>query len=594
MSVDLDQIAGAERPAGSPTAAPEHAWSRLARFGTAIVRQTLVEPVRKGRLRDLDWPYGLKSIVLIGYIGFVAAGLTVVLSGLIRQHSRLIVSATGIGLPEQMTWPLLLLLSFGVACCMSAALHGPWWLKLLGLLFSLMVIGTWSLRRGSLAGWAGWPWIAGALMAGVITLVIIRWRRRFAWWEFAAFWALIGLGMTVGVAETRYAKTFGTDFNPLNLQQTAAFLGYLVLPAATLAGASVAEITVRATVSATENAQRLTQRAWPYLILAVVIAARVAQALWQIAHRDPVVHGWLALLWAGVLVFTFGLVGVVLLRICRRRGSLPVVSELSDELGRVGFAVAATLIAVAFPVQVFLAAVQVFASVGRDGAQSTFAYDPAPILDRVIDPSRVVVGLVLLLLAVRAARRGQPSRALVLGSIGVVLVMLARQLVFGDRAAAPINQDGVNLVSSALIIVAVAVSLLRRRLTQRRALAFAGVLILSALFSYRDFISDPLGTVLGFSGAALVLFGLSWDLLTDSGWGNRESRRFPRPTRVMLVLTNYVLTMTVLAYAALVRDGSTTIYLDPFAELGNLIFGTGLLAAAVVAVLDSAWRDRPI
>jgi hypothetical protein len=62
----------------------------------------------------------------------------------------------------------------------------------------------------------------------------------------------------------------------------------------------------------------------------------------------------------------------------------------------------------------------------------------------------------------------------------------------------------------------------------------------------------------------------------------------------MLVLTNYVLTMTVLAYAALVRDGSTTIYLEPFAELGNLIFGTGLLAAAVVAVLDSTWRDRPI
>jgi hypothetical protein len=62
----------------------------------------------------------------------------------------------------------------------------------------------------------------------------------------------------------------------------------------------------------------------------------------------------------------------------------------------------------------------------------------------------------------------------------------------------------------------------------------------------------------------------------------------------MLVLTNYVLTMTVLAYAALVRDGSTTIYLEPFAELGNLIFGTGLLAAAVVAVLDSTWRDQPI
>jgi len=566
----------------------------LARFAAAIVRQTVVEPIRNGRLRDLDWPYGLRSIVLIGYLGFGVAAVIVVLSGLIRQHSNLIVSATGLGLPEQMIWPLVVLLSFGVACCMSAALHGPWWPKLLGLLFALMVIGTWSLRRGSLAGWAGWPWIAGALMTSVIILVIIRWRRPFAWWEFAAFWALIGLGMTVGVAETRYAKAFGTDFNPLNLQQTAAFLGYLVLPAAALAGASVAEITVRATVSATENAQRLTRRTWPYLILAVVIGVRAAQAGWQLAHRDPVVHGWTALLWAALLVFAFGLVGVVLLRICRRRNSYPVVSELSDELGRVGFAVAAALLAVSLPVQVFLAVLQVFASLARNGANSTFPYDPAPILDRIIDPSRVLVGLALLVLAVLAARRGQASRALVLGSIGVVLTMLARQLVLGDRTAAPINQDGVNLVTSALIIVAVGVSLVRRRLTHRRALAFAGVLILCALFSYRDFISDPLGSLLGFSGAALVLFGLTWDLLTDSGWGNRESRRFPRPTRVMLVLTNYVLTMTVLAYAALIRDGSTTIYLEPFAELGNLIFGTGLLAAAVVAVLDSTWRDRPI
>ena len=592
MSVDQDLPAGPAPPTAQSS--PERTWSRLARFAAAIVRQTVVEPIRNGRLRDLDWPYGLRSIVLIGYVGFGVAAATVVLSGLIRQHSNLIVSATGLGLPEQMIWPLVVLLSFGVACCMSAALHGPWWLKLLGLLFALMVIGTWSLRRGSLAGWAGWPWIAGALMTSVIILVIIRWRRPFAWWEFAAFWALIGLGMTVGVAETRYAKAFGTDFNPLNLQQTAAFLGYLVLPAAALAGASVAEITVRATVSATENAQRLTRRAWPYLILAVVIGVRAAQAGWQIAHRDPIVHGWTAVLWAALLVFAFGLVGAGLLRICRRRNSYPVVSELSDELGRVGFAVAAALLAVSLPVQVFLAVVQVFASLARNGANSTFAYDPAPILDRIIDPSRVLIGLALLVLAVLAARRGQASRALVLGSIGVMLTMLARQLVFGDRTAAPINQDGVNLVTSALIIVAVGVSLVRRRLTSRRALAFAGVLILCALFSYRDFISDPLGSLLGFSGAALVLFGLTWDLLTDSGWGNRESRRFPRPTRVMLVLTNYVLTMTVLAYAALIRDGSTTIYLEPFAELGNLIFGTGLLAAAVVAVLDSTWRDRPI
>ncbi|HWJ51825.1 MAG TPA: hypothetical protein VNT24_00430, partial [Propionibacteriaceae bacterium] len=121
-----------------------------------------------------------------------------------------------------------------------------------------------------------------------------------------------------------------------------------------------------------------------------------------------------------------------------------------------------------------------------------------------------------------------------------------------------------------------------------------GTLILTALFASRTFLSDPVGALLGFSGAALVLFGLTWDLLTGASWGNGSSRRFPRSARVLLVLANSVITMSVLAFAALVRDGSTTIYLDPYAEMGNLVLGTALLAAAVIAVFDAAWRNEPV
>ena len=64
------------------------------------------------------------------------------------------------------------------------------------------------------------------------------------------------------------------------------------------------------------------------------------------------------------------------------------------------------------------------------------------------------------------------------------------------------------------------------------------------------------------------MFGLTWDLLTGSGWGNGDRRRFPA-NHVLLVLADSVLTMTVLAYAALVRDSSTTIYLDPSPCLGT-------------------------
>jgi hypothetical protein len=568
--------------------------TRLARFAAGLYQQTLVDPIEQGRLRDLEWPYGLRSIVLVGYIVFVISGLLVIFSGLIREHSTLIVSGTGLGLPEQLVWPLVLLLSFGVASLMAAAQHGPWWLKVLGLLFTLMVMGTWSLRSPSLAGWVGWPVIAAGLMTAMLVLVIIRWRRGFVWWEFAAFWALIGLGMTIGVAETREAKIYGSDLNPLNLQQTAAVLGYLALPAATLAGASVAEVTVRATAAATQNAQRFAKPGWPYLILVVILCIRVIQCVWLIAQRDPVVDGLTSLLWACALVTAFALVGLVLLRLSRRRDAAPVVSELGDELGRVGFAIAAVLIAVTLPVEVFLSVLQVLASLEPGGAAARMSFDVTPLFTRVVDPSRVLVGIALLILAVRAARRGQASRALVLGGIGVMLVALARQLLFGDRTPAPINPDALNLVASAVVVVTVVILLLRRRLTPQRALALAGMLILSALFSYRDFISDPLGALLGFSGAALVLFGLTWDLFTGSGWANQESRRFPRPTRVLLVFTNYVLSMTVLAYAALIRDGSTTIYFDPFAQLGDLILGTGLVAAAAIAIFDSAVRNRPI
>jgi hypothetical protein len=568
--------------------------SRLSRFATDLYQQTLVDPIEQGRLRDLEWPYGLRSIVLAGYVVFLVAGLLVIFSGVIREHSSLIVSGTSLGLPEQMVWPLVLLLSFGVASLMAAAQHGPWWLKVLGLLFTLMVMGTWSLRSPSLAGWVGWPVIAACLMVAMLALVIIRWRRGFAWWEFAVMWVLIGMGMTIGVAETREAKIYGSDLNPLNLQQTAAVLGYLALPAAMLAGASVAEITVRATVAATQNAQRFAKQGWPYLILVVVLCIRLIQCVWLIAQRDPVVEGLASLLWASALVTAFAVVGLVLLRLSWRRNASPVVSELGDELGRVGFAIAAALIAVTLPVQVFLSVLQVLASLAPGGAAARLSFDITPLVTRVIDPSRVLVGVVVLILAIRAARLGQAGRALVLGGIGVMLAALARQLLFGYRTPAPINPDALNLVASAVVVVAVVILLLRRKLTAQRALAFAGMLILSALFSYRDFISDPLGAVLGFSGAALVLFGLTWDLFTGSGWANRESRRFPRPTRVLLVLTNYVLSMTVLAYAALIRDGSTTIYFDPFAQFGDLIFGTGLVAAAAVAIFYSAWRDQRI
>ena len=537
--------------------------------------------------------------MVAGYVAFAIAGLTVIFSGLIRSADELTISGfQSIGLPRTAVIGLVVLLSFGVSAFMNAALRGPWWLRIFGLLFGLAIVGIWTLRDPTTMGGSGLLVVATVLLAMLMIFVVVRWRSRFAWWEFAVIWLLVGAGMLIGILQARTIRRFGFDLTAQLLQQTALLLGNLALPAALIAGASVAEITVRATVaatrSATRSAARLRRRRGAVIILLAVLAVRAAQAVREWLGRDPVSQGLIAYVPAVVIVLGFTALGVAVTRAGHRRGAAPVVSELCDDLGRVGFLIALAITVPLLPVQIVISIIQVVGTLDLGGEVAGLAFNPTPIISEIVDPYRLAVGVVLLVLASRAARRGATGRALVLGCIGIMLIALARNLVLRDATAAPIDLDVLNSVATAAVLLAILVAALRRRMTGERALAFAGLLILSALFSSRDFISDPLGVLLGFSGAALVLFGLTWDLLTGAGWGNGDSARFPRPTRVLLVLTNSVLTMTVLGYAALIRDGSTTIYLDPYAQLGDLIFGTALLAAAVIAVFDAAWRSSPV
>ena len=38
------------------------------------------QPIAEGRLRDVDWPFGLRAIVAVGYGMFALAGVVVILS----------------------------------------------------------------------------------------------------------------------------------------------------------------------------------------------------------------------------------------------------------------------------------------------------------------------------------------------------------------------------------------------------------------------------------------------------------------------------------------------------------------------------------
>jgi len=559
---------------------------RVLPYVHAVARQTVVAPVRTGRIREDAWPYGLRAVVLLAYLAFLLAGVLVVASGPIRRASVLEPGASGgVGLPEPAVWMLVTLFSFGLSLLLTAGLRAPWWLRLLALLVVLAALGAWSLWTPGTSGSVWWPLVVLVLLAGLVVLVVVRARRPFAWWELGAVWAISGACLVVGLLENRYSIDFGSDQVPLLLQYLASILGYLVLPTAMVAGAAVAEVCLRLPVSATEQAQRVARHWVPYAVLGVVVLARGVQVGRQLLSLDPVRQGWDVVVPSLVLVGLLAAVGAGLLAVARRRSARVDVDGLGDELTAVALPVGAALILVNLPLQLAVGVLPLVAALDTTGALTGSDVDAAALVGRLLDPVRAVVGLGVLLLALRAARRGRATRALVLGMVGVTLLTLARTLVQGPQARAGVDPDVLNLVATAVVVVGGLVQLARRRLTRPRALALAGALTLCALFSGRDFISDPVGTLLGFSGAALVLFGLVWDLFTGSAWANGESRRFARPTRVLLVLANSVTTMSVLAFAALVRDGSTTIYLDPYAELGDLVFGTALLAAGLVAVL---------
>ena len=89
-----------------------------------------------------------------------------------------------------------------------------------------------------------------------------------------------------------------------------------------------------------------------------------------------------------------------------------------------------------------------------------------------------------------------------------------------------------------------------------------------------------------------MLFGFVWSFLTGGASANTNSRRFPRPSRVLLFVANSVFGVTVLAFTALARNPDASINLGVFAGIGDQLFGTALLVGALLSVLASVLADR--
>jgi hypothetical protein len=557
-----------------------------------VVDQAVLAKVRDGRLRDDSWPYGLRAVVVVGVALCALATLLALFAGPIRGWSELTVpNSLTSSVPDALVWLLVLLLAFCLALLTTAAIHGPWWLSVLGLLSVGLLLGAWSITTTTTRGVVVAVGIPVLALAAILVLLVLRRRRGLAWWEFPLVLGVIGLALALCLQAFASAeRLLGFRFAPVFVDQTLNLLTFLVLPAAFAAGAAVAEIAVGLTLVATRTAQRRTAGRWPYVVLGAVLVLRLAQEGRRLSGFDPVDSGWIAVLPAVGLVALFAGLGWLVSRFAPV-GAVPVAS-LPDDLGRIAVPVGAAVIAMLLPVYVFLFGFQIV--VGLNPGAAPGGFDPSPLVDRLVDGFRVALGVLLVGLALWQARRGRAGLALVLGGAGLMLAALGVRLLTGYRWALWLDPDAFVSVVTVVVVVIGLWLLARRALSRDRAIGLAAVLALAVLLSVRSVIVDPFGALLGYGGVAFVLFGVIWDFLTGSSWANTDGRRLRQPVRVLLALGYPLLTVTIVAADALIRRPRTFSDVNAFAELGELVLGTSLLAAAVVVVLAAVRTNREV
>ncbi len=561
----------------------------LAAFG----REVFVNPVREGRIRDVGWPLGLRTVVVIALVGYGIAAALVVFSGLLREWLPLSAQAgtTMLSVPRAAVWIVLALTALSMTLAVAGALHARAWFRWLtvGVICLVLVFTTSPDQQDVPIARI----TAMAASAGLIVLTAVRARKRYSWIEFAIITVLIwgSLAMTAGVL-TAVNRGYGFDFLPILLSLMLTTIGQLAVPAALAAGASVASFTVSAALWSAKVVRDVIGTVAVYVVLALVAAWRVfdlVRGALELGGDDRAIR---ALLLSLALLVLIGLAWWGLARVRAGRG-MPSAAGMIDRVDNVALVLSAFTTTSLLTVMLHLIAQGVLAfGVPEEWVEGIIVVASVLASTTVLFVARAIGAIVLLVLAVVQARRGRRTMPELYAALGIATLLISVSVL--GEVSLIWDTDWLALIGAAAALVLGGVLLVRRRLTAARATSLLVALLMSALFAYREFVTDPIAFLLGFAGAAVVLFGFVWSFLTDSGEGNDDTPGYPRHARVQLVLANALFGLTVLAFISLARDPDAAVALGDFADYGSQAFGDPLVASGLLLALWAAARGREV
>ena len=537
---------------------------------------TFVVPVREGRPRPSTWPRGLPAIGA-GALGvYILLVLAAVFAVPLRQNGPLLVeNNSSTTLPASVVWLLMtgVILSFSLVH--TAALHTSWPLRIL-----LFVIGSMALLffvAPALVVSSPIVLVSVLLYVGLFVFTVFRARRQFVWWEFVVVTATVAVTLLLpSVVAGQVA-----DMRLTAIDGTFATLGILTFPALLVAGAAPAQIVV----TGAEAAARRPLSVWLFALFGGggVVWLAVSTGLDLRNGSDDLNR---PALFASLIMLAV-VVGALALWLRRGRQERPdPLSEYPDFWQDWLYPLAAAIAGLAFIAMPVQFALQIMQYAGLTSVANTLGVAWNAFNDT--NPGilwRAGVGVVLLVIAWRLSRRGRTIEATLLSVLALTALLVAAGLLPGLSFLHEYNTRMIGLVAAVIALVIAAGLAVQRRLTRRRAVWIVTVILLAALYPFRNILSDPASAALFFSAPLLVLFGLTWRLISDADWLEGDNRALPRATRVLLFIANTLFAATSVAFVALSRGTGSAADPGVWVDMGDWTLGEPLYTAGLVAAL---------